>query len=86
MPYIRHHYFFPPRMWRIAALRCRSTARRFTLRDPDQLVQRRLPAHSVLYLVSALNGDEIVPDSEFYDRIALPVGEPRIFRRCAVFL
>jgi hypothetical protein len=39
-----------------------------------------------LYLVSALNGDEIVPDSEFYDRIALPVGEPRIFRRCAVVL
>jgi hypothetical protein len=51
----RQHYFFPLRTWRTAALRCSSAARRFSLRDPSHLLQRRSPAHSALYLVRELN-------------------------------
>jgi hypothetical protein len=55
MSRIRQHYFFPPRTWRIAALRCSSAATQFNLHDPSQLLQRRSPAHSALHLVRDLN-------------------------------
>jgi hypothetical protein len=62
MSRIRQNYFFPPRTWRVAALRCSSAAWQFSLRDPSQLLQRRPPAHSALYLVRELNCPEIVSD------------------------
>ncbi len=77
----RSHYFFPPRSWRQASLRCNCAVLQFNPRDPVFVMQAAFPARAELRLAHELNGGEIIANP-YGQSCTEPHGEPQRTMKC----
>ena len=60
MTSIRSRYFFPPRAWRRASLRCHCAVRQFNPCDSGFTARSVLPTHADMYAMPELDCGDVV--------------------------